>query len=69
METTKFNSQDIKSASYDETTRQLYVRFTNGDYYVYYDVMPVDYIGFLSTENHSQYIKDLLAIKYDNRKL
>lgn len=69
METTNFNSQDIKSTTYDEITRQLYVRFTNGDYYVYYDVMQIDYIGFLSSEDHSQYIKERLTIKYDKRKL
>jgi hypothetical protein len=69
VETTNFNSQDIKSATYDEITSELYVRFTNGDYYVYYDVLSVDYIGFLSSEDHSQYIKEQLSDKYDKRKL
>ncbi len=69
METTNFNSRDIQSATYDDITHQLYVRFTNGDYYVYYDVMPVDYVGFLSADDHSKYVKDRLTIKYDKRKL
>ncbi|WP_161568314.1 KTSC domain-containing protein [Anaerobacillus alkaliphilus] len=69
METTNFNSPHIKSATYDDITHSLYVRFTNGDYYVYYDVIPMDYVGFLSTEDHSQFVKDRLEMKYDKRRL
>ena len=69
MEKTTFNSKDIKSASYDETTQELYIRFTNGDYFVYYDVITADYVGFLSTDDHSKYVFELLDSKYNSRKL
>ncbi|MCT8137553.1 KTSC domain-containing protein [Anaerobacillus sp. CMMVII] len=69
METTNFNSQHIDSATYDDITHALYVRFKSGDYFVYYDVMPIDYVGFLSTEDHSKYVLERLDRKYDKRKL
>ncbi len=69
METTNFNSPHIVSATYDDITNDLYVRFTNGDYYVYYDVIPMDYVGFLSTEDHSKFVRNRLEMKYDKRKL
>ncbi|QOY34054.1 KTSC domain-containing protein [Anaerobacillus isosaccharinicus] len=69
METTNFNSPHIQSATYDDITHALYIRFTNGEYYVYYDVMPIDYIGFLSTEDHSWYVTDRLNRKYDMKRL
>ncbi|UTW68988.1 KTSC domain-containing protein [Anaerobacillus sp. HL2] len=69
METTNFNSNYIKSVTYDEITHQLYIRFANGDHYVYYDVMDIDYIGFLSTEDQNKFINDRLTVKYDSRKL
>lgn len=69
METTTFNSKDIQSASYDDITHQLYIRFTNGEYYVYYDVVPIDYVGFVSTQDHSKYVSDHLNSKYDKHKI
>ncbi|MFN7251690.1 MAG: KTSC domain-containing protein [Anaerobacillus sp.] len=69
METTNFNSRDIQSSTYDDITHSLYIRFTNGNYYVYYDVMPIDYVGFLSTEDRNKFVHDRLDVKYDKRKL
>jgi hypothetical protein len=69
LETTNFNSPDIQSATYDDITHALYIKFASGQHYVYYDVMPIDYVGFLSTEDHSKYVADRLDVKYDKRKL
>lgn len=69
METTNFNSRDIQSTTYDDITRELYVRYSNGDYVVYYEVFPMDYVGFLSTDDHSKFLKERFDFKYDKRKL
>ncbi len=69
METTNFNSTYLKSATYDDITHSLYIRLQNGEYYVYYDVMPIDYVGFLSTTNQQKFVNDRLEIKYDKRRL
>lgn len=69
METTNFNSNYIKSVSYDDITHQLHIHFANGEQYVYYDVMDIDYVGFLSTEDQKKFVNDRLAVKYDSKKL
>ena len=69
MENVNLNSDGIKTISYDDVTRQLYVRFQNGEYYVYYEVFPLDYIGFLSTSEHRKFLEDRLDFKYDKKKL
>jgi len=64
MEMTELHDGNIKSIGYDEMTRELHVRFENGDYLIYYEVFKIDYVGIFTSDNMSKYFEERIQTRY-----
>ena len=64
MELSELNNETIKSVGYDDMTRELHVKFTNGDYLIYYEVFKLDYVGLLSSDNHSKFFEERIHPRF-----
>jgi len=61
-------SEAIREIDHDATTHVLFVRFTDGDWYSYFDV-PLDvYRAFLAAESHGRFFHEHIRDRYDYRK-
>jgi hypothetical protein len=58
MTMTKIESSCINSIGYDETNRELYVEFKNGNTYIYPNVSKDMYEKFLNSPSKGRFIND-----------
>ncbi|UCZ52065.1 KTSC domain-containing protein [Bacillus shivajii] len=64
MEFVDLNYGNLKSVAYDEIMRELHVRFKDGDYMIYYEVFKPDYVGLLSSEDHTDFFQERIQPRY-----
>lgn len=69
METTQLNDTIFQSLSYDEMTRELHIRYSDGAYIIFYEVPKVDYLGFLSSSSYSDFFKEKIESRFRSKKI
>ncbi|ADU31251.1 KTSC domain-containing protein [Evansella cellulosilytica] len=69
METVELNHGKLSYIEYDETNRHLHVHFKNGEYVIYYEVYKLDYVGFLSTKNYTEFFEERIEPRYPSRTI
>ncbi|MFA9555909.1 KTSC domain-containing protein [Evansella sp. AB-rgal1] len=69
MEKTEMNTGILKTIEYDEETRELHVHFQNGDYVIYYEVYKLDYVGFLSSNDYTNFFKERIEPRFPSRTI
>ncbi|PPD00482.1 MAG: KTSC domain-containing protein [Hyphomicrobium sp.] len=62
------NSSAIKSADYDPATRNLYLSFTSGGNYTYYDVPEWKYLALLSASSAGQYFNENIRDQHSSNR-
>jgi len=62
-------STAIRDFRYDPAARRLYVWFVSGGDYVYFDVPPRVYGGFLAAESKGRYFHEAVLDRYRYERL
>ncbi|WP_205160372.1 KTSC domain-containing protein [Litchfieldia alkalitelluris] len=66
---TQLNYGELNSIGYDEMTRQLHVHFKNGEYKIYYEVAKQDYVGFLSSQNYTEFFQEKIEPRFPSKEI
>ena len=61
-------SEAIREIDYDEAAQTLRIRFTEGDWYAYFDVPERVHSAFLRAESHGRFFHDRIRDWYAFRK-
>lgn len=64
MEQTTIRDGYFEKLQFDETNKQLHVRFSSGKYALHYEVNKFDYVGLLSSSNMRSFYEDTIQKKY-----
>jgi len=62
-------STAIETIGYDETRRELYVTFTSGRHYIYFDVPRGRYIGFRAAASKGRFFNYYIRDNFDFREV
>jgi hypothetical protein len=63
------DSSNIRSVGYSPKANQLFVQFSGGDLYVYFDVLPEIYNGLMQAASKGQFIARAIKDRYAFKKL
>ena len=63
------DSSVFTSAAYSPSRRMLYLRFTSGEIYQYFDVPVEEYRAFLVADSHGRYFSSHIRDKYRCERL
>jgi hypothetical protein len=69
VEKTEFKEGYFRSLGYDETQKQLHVRFEDGSYIIYYEVFKLDYVGLMSSNNMKKFFEDRIKPRFPCKKM
>ncbi|ADH98994.1 KTSC domain-containing protein [Salisediminibacterium selenitireducens] len=64
MEQTTIRDGYFDTLQFDETNKQLHVRFSTGKYALHYEVNKFDYIRLLSSNNMRSFYENTISRKY-----
>ena len=62
-------STAIETIGYDETRRELYVTFTSGRHYIYFDVPRGRYIGFRNAASKGRFFNYFIRDHFDFKEV
>ena len=66
---TKVDSSQIDATGYDKENQLLYIRFSQGNLYVYYNVVEYIFEGFLSSDSKGNYFGKYIRNNYKYTRL
>ncbi|RKL67788.1 hypothetical protein CR203_10620 [Salipaludibacillus neizhouensis] len=58
MEVTELKDDYFNSIGYDDTNKQLHVRFQSGRYVIYYEVRKSEYLGLISNNQTKKFFQE-----------
>jgi hypothetical protein len=61
-------STAIEHTSYDETARELHVKFVGGGTYTYFDVPKPVYAAFRAAQSKGTFLNNFIKNRYDFRR-
>jgi KTSC domain len=61
------DSSAISVIGYDEESRELFVRFRNGDAYTYLDVPPEEWLALCDAESKGTFVNQVIKPRYEVR--
>ena len=62
-------SSAVRAAGYDEFWRVLYVEFTSGTTYEYYNVPKKEYENFMNAESPGRFVNNVLTLRYEYKSI
>lgn len=62
-------STAIETIGYDEKVRELYVTFTSGRHYIYFDVPRGRYIGFRNSSSKGSFFNYFIRDHFDFKEV
>jgi hypothetical protein len=60
----RVQSEAVAQIEYDSPSRTLFVRFTSGGWYSYFDVAPRVHADFVAAESHGRFFQDHIRGHY-----
>jgi hypothetical protein len=69
VELVPVKSSNIESIGYHTESSTLHVHFKGGGHYIYHNVKPAVYEGFLKSESKGKYLSDNIKRHYHHTKL
>ena len=62
-------STAIETLGYDEKRRELYVTFTSGRHYIYFDVPRGRYVGFRNAQSKGRFFNYFIRDHFDFKEV
>ena len=58
-------SEAVAQIEYDQDSRTLFVRFTSGEWYAYFDVPARVHAAFAAADSHGRFFQEHIRDRYD----